>query len=154
MELVERARSEKSQRAGSGTRATLQGVDVGEDLIWTDPEWLAETHEWIMDSLDRAGLTLMGPIEQPHVRPWATALRLPTAQGVVWFKAAAPPWDHEAAVLRVVGSLAPSLLPTVLASYSTSTHATCGGQFAPQDMCPGLDGFLGIEDLRRPLDPH
>jgi hypothetical protein len=57
-----------------------------------------------------------GPIEQPHVRPWATALRLPTAQGVVWFKAAAPPWDHEAAVLRVVGPLAPSLLPTVLAS--------------------------------------
>ena len=32
--------------AGSGTRGTLQRVDAGEDLKWTDPEWLTATHEW------------------------------------------------------------------------------------------------------------
>jgi hypothetical protein len=32
----------------------------------------------------------IGPIETAHVRPWATALRVPVAGGVVWFKACAP----------------------------------------------------------------
>src|SRR5437660_7138514 len=32
----------------------------------------------------------MGPIETAHDRPWATVLRVPVADGVVWFKACAP----------------------------------------------------------------
>jgi hypothetical protein len=102
--------------AGSGTRATLQGVDVGEDLIWTDPEWLAETHEWIIESLDRAGLTLMGPIEQPHVRPWATVLRAPGSDGPVWCKGMVPAVAHEPVAISILARVAPDHVPHLLAA--------------------------------------
>lgn len=41
--------------------------------------------EWI-----RAHVDPSGPIETAHSRPWATVMRVPTADGVVWFKACAP----------------------------------------------------------------
>jgi hypothetical protein len=47
---------------------------------------------------------------------WATALRVPTSRGVVWFKAARPAFAHEARVLEVLQPLAPQLLPEVIAS--------------------------------------
>ena len=52
------------------------------DLLWTQPEWLAGAEAWIRERVD-----LTGEIEQPHVRWWSTVLRVPTADGVVWFKA-------------------------------------------------------------------
>jgi len=47
---------------------------------------------------------------------WATALRVPTSRGIVWFKAARPAFAHEARVLEVLQPLAPQLLPEVIAS--------------------------------------
>jgi hypothetical protein len=41
--------------------------------------------EWI-----RAHVDPVGRIETVHSRPWATVMRVPTADGVVWFKACAP----------------------------------------------------------------
>jgi hypothetical protein len=41
--------------------------------------------EWI-----RAHVDPLGPIETAHSRPWATVMRVPTADGVFWFKACAP----------------------------------------------------------------
>ena len=102
--------------AGSGTRATLQRVDVGEDLKWTDPEWLAETHDWVIESLDRAGLTLMGPIEQPRVRPWATVLRAPGSEGTVWCKGMVPAVAHEPVAISILARAAPDRVPRLLAA--------------------------------------
>jgi hypothetical protein len=59
---------------------------------------------------------ITGPIEQPHVRPWATVLRVPTPRGAVWFKAARPAFAYEARVLELLQPLAPGLLPDVIAS--------------------------------------
>lgn len=50
------------------------------------------------------------------MRAWATALRVPTSRGTVWFKAARPAFAHEAGVLRILRPLAPDLLPDVIAS--------------------------------------
>jgi hypothetical protein len=47
---------------------------------------------------------------------WATALRVPTSRGIVWFKAARPAFAHEARVLEVLQPLAPQLLPELIAS--------------------------------------
>jgi len=102
--------------AGSGTRGTLQRVDAGEDLRWTDPEWLTATHEWILEALDREGLTLMGPIEQPHVRPWATVLRAPGSDGIVWCKAMVPAVAHEPVTISILARAAPDRVPRLLAS--------------------------------------
>jgi hypothetical protein len=103
--------------AGSDTRGTLQRVDApGEALKWTDPDWLAATHDWILESLDREGLTLMGPIEQPHVRPWATVLRAPGSDGIVWCKAMVPAVAHEPVTISILARAAPDRVPRLLAS--------------------------------------
>ena len=59
---------------------------------------------------------MVGPIEQPHLRAWATALRVPTSRGIVWFKAARPAFAHDARVLEILQPLAPDLFPEVIAT--------------------------------------
>jgi len=60
-------------------------------------------------------VTVTGQIEQPHLRAWSTVLRVPTADGSVWFKAAREAFAYEARVLEVLVPLAPDLLPEILA---------------------------------------
>lgn len=69
--------------------------------------------DWIAQHVE-----ISGEIEQPHVRPWATALRIPTPGGPVWFKAALEAYAHEAEVIAILAPLAPGLLPEVIASRS------------------------------------
>jgi len=76
---------------------------------WTDPRWLEEAHGWI-----RGAVEPTAPIEQPHVRPWSTVLRVPTRDGDLFFKANAPAFAHEAAILERLVPLAPDLLPELV----------------------------------------
>ncbi len=75
---------------------------AGEELAWTEPDWLAEVRAWIDERVE-----VTGEVEQPHVRPWATALRLPTADGTLWFKAVAHTQAFEPALTRLLASLRP-----------------------------------------------
>jgi hypothetical protein len=85
-------------------------------LIWTEPAWLESVHEWIRSQLERLGLDPDGEIEQPHVMPWSTVLRVPTSSGSVWFKANVPALAHEAAVVQILAGQRPDLLPELLAT--------------------------------------
>jgi hypothetical protein len=67
---------------------------------WTDPDWVASIVAWSCDRLADLGRSVVGPVEQPHVRPWSTALRIPTDRGVVWCKAARRATGHEGALLE------------------------------------------------------
>jgi hypothetical protein len=58
----------------------------------------------------------VAPIEQPHVRPWSTVLRVPTDAGAVWFKANMPTQAFEAAVVEILAARRPDLLPELLAT--------------------------------------
>jgi hypothetical protein len=78
---------------------------------FTDPVWLAEVHAWIESHVE-----VTGDSEQPHVRPWATALRIPTSDGIVWFKASRDAFAYEARLLELLVPLAPDLLPEVIAA--------------------------------------
>ena len=50
-------------------------------------------------------------VTQPHVRPWSTALRLATADGVVWLKAGGPGNGFEARLVQAMAEYgAPHLL--------------------------------------------
>lgn len=83
---------------------------------WTEPAWLDEAGEWIHAQLARLGLVADGPVEQPHVRPWATVLRVPTSDGPVWFKAAIPLLGHEVGLVEIISRNRPDVVPGLLAS--------------------------------------
>jgi hypothetical protein len=48
-----------------------------------------------------SGRRIVGDVEQPHVRPWATAFSVPTDAGIVWLKATGPGNAHEGPLLEV-----------------------------------------------------
>jgi hypothetical protein len=85
-------------------------------LVWTDPAWLAESRAWIDAELAGLGLAVSGAVEQPHVRPWSTVLRIPTTAGDVWFKASMPAVAYEVGVLPVLVARRPDRLPRLLAT--------------------------------------
>jgi hypothetical protein len=67
---------------------------------WTEPAWRRSIETWAAEQLAAWGRAINGPIEQPHVRPWSTTLRIPTDAGVVWAKAARPGTAHEVRLLQ------------------------------------------------------
>ena len=79
-------------------------------MIWTDRAWRERVIAWIREHVE-----VTGEIEQPHVRPWSTVMRVPTASGAVWFKASLPLLAHEGAVIEVLARRRPSAVPQVLA---------------------------------------
>ena len=82
---------------------------------WTDPAWLAEARAWIDEQAARLGWSVVGEIEQPHDRPWATVLRVPTERGDLYFKANAPPLQFEAALVEVLAERRPDAVPPLVA---------------------------------------
>lgn len=83
---------------------------------WTQPGWLERVKPWIEEALARDGRAITGPIEQPHVRPWSTALRIPAEGGDVYFKAVVPSFRHEIAVTAALYRWRPDATPAVLRS--------------------------------------
>ena len=76
-------------------------------VLWASPAWLEEATDWIDVQLAIAGSRRTGPVEQPHLRPWATALRVPTTGGTVWLKAAAPATSFEIALYELLAREVP-----------------------------------------------
>jgi hypothetical protein len=83
---------------------------------WRDPSWLTGAHGWIDSELARLGLRRTAGIEQPHVYPWSTVLRVPTEAGNVWFKANAESMRHEAALVELLSGRRPDCVPAPLAT--------------------------------------
>lgn len=81
---------------------------------WTDPLWLAEAHEWIREQVALLGAGSVGVIDQHHVRPWATVMRVPTEKGDVYFKANSPALRHEAALVTLLAARRPDCVPPLL----------------------------------------
>ena len=86
------------------------------ETLWADPCWLIEARAWIGQQLSAHDREIAGPIEQPHLQQWATALRVPTTGGVVWFKACLPELAFETGVLELLAARRAGLVPRVLAS--------------------------------------
>src|SRR6185295_17733873 len=68
---------------------------------WLDPAWREEILGWAATALRARHRRVIGDIEQPHVRPWSTAFRIPTDGGIVWLKATGPGNAHEGPLLDV-----------------------------------------------------
>jgi Phosphotransferase enzyme family len=87
-----------------------------DEARWRDPDWLAGVHDWVDSRLGELGLTRTGKIEQPHIYPWSTVLRVPTEQGTVWFKANAERLRHEVALVQRIAARRPDAVPPLLAA--------------------------------------
>jgi hypothetical protein len=70
------------------------------ELPWNRPDWLAQATDWIRERVD-----VTGEIQQPHVRWWSTVLRVPTADGDLFFKAVQPVHRFEAALTARLAEL-------------------------------------------------
>lgn len=83
---------------------------------WTDPSWRAEAEEWIRAALSDLGYALADPIEHSHVRPWGTVARVPTHDGLLWFKANIARVAFE---VRLIEVLAAQAVPQLVASEAS-----------------------------------
>ena len=83
---------------------------------WTDPAWLAEVRAWVDSRLAENGAQVTGKVTQPHTPWWSTALRVPTSEGVVWFKAARDPAGFEARLAEMLEQIAPRRSAELVAS--------------------------------------
>lgn len=82
---------------------------------WTDREWRAEVDAWIAANAERLGTGPIGAIDQLHVRPWSTVMRVPTENGDVYFKANTSALRHEAALVTLLAQRRPDCVPPLLA---------------------------------------
>lgn len=83
---------------------------------WTQPGWFDVARAWIDTELARLGFRLSGQIEQPHIRPWSTVLRVPTNIGVLYFKATSPATSYEPTLTQALARWRPDCTPDVLAT--------------------------------------
>ena len=75
---------------------------MGTEAALGQADWLDEAIGWVAAELARLGRRATGQLQQPHVRPWSTVLRIPTAEGDVWFMACMPALAHEVAVVALL----------------------------------------------------
>ena len=82
---------------------------------WTRPEGLAEARAWIDARLAEHDLEVAGEVTQPHLYWWSTVLRVPTSDGVVWFKATRPHHAFEGPLTALLATVAPANTVALLA---------------------------------------
>jgi hypothetical protein len=83
---------------------------------WTQPQWIEEAQLWISQKMMRDRVQITGPIEQPHIRPWSTVMKIPTNFGSYYFKAVQPSLIHEIPITLYLSRRFPHLLPEILSA--------------------------------------
>ncbi len=61
-------------------------------------------------------MDVTGPIEEERLRPWATVLRVPTAEGTLFFKEPTPSLAHEARLIEILARRRPELVTEIVFS--------------------------------------
>ncbi|MET0862723.1 MAG: phosphotransferase, partial [Nakamurella sp.] len=84
--------------------------------IWSSPEWQDAAVAWMDEQLLTAGIQRTGPVQHPHIRPWATVIRAPTSTGVVWLKATGPGTSFEVRLYPLLAALVPDDVLTPIAA--------------------------------------
>ncbi len=84
-------------------------------LLWQNPDWLKQATDWIQSETKRQSINITGEIEQPHVYPWSTVLRVPTNEGMLFFKATASETIYESALTQKLAGWYPHCIPELVA---------------------------------------
>lgn len=94
-----------------------EGVTPARRARWEQPGWFQPTAAWIQQQLTALGTPATGPVEQ--VKQWflSAILRVPTAQGWVYFKATngSPLMVNEARLTQHLAKVFPAVMPQPLA---------------------------------------
>ena len=110
-------------------------------------DWRRAAEQWTRDELSARGIEVVGPIEQPRIRPWSTQLTVPTDGGRIWFKANCPYMAFEPALQVELSRLAPD---AVDGPYAVDTER---GWMLTRDHGPTLGDTSEptVDDWRRVL---
>lgn len=84
-------------------------------LYWFNPVWQKGAHDWIRAEAERNSIRLTGEIEQPHAYAWSTVMRVPSDEGVLFFKATAGETIHEIALTEKLAGWFPDCMPDLVA---------------------------------------
>ncbi len=114
-------------------------VDHGMD-VWATAAWRELAVSWLDEQLAAIGSRRTGEVEQPHLRPWATVLKVPTASGTVWFKACGPATAFEVGLYELIGKVSPEQALSPIA-----TDLTRGWIILPDGGPPLGDLLAGTE---------
>jgi hypothetical protein len=79
-------------------------------LPWDEPGWLDRAIGWIDEQVDRTG-----EVELERTRPWSAIARVPTADGLIWFKESPPVDAFEPALTELVARARPDATPQIVA---------------------------------------
>lgn len=88
-------------------------------LKWEDSNWQKQAHEWIRAETNHHSIQITGEIEQPHVYPWSTVMRVPTNEGTLFFKATAMETVYESALTQMLAAWFPDCMPDLVAVDTT-----------------------------------
>jgi hypothetical protein len=137
-------------------------VPTDPTLIWVEPAFRDDATAWIRARLAERGIEQTGEIEQPHVRWWSTVMRVPTAEGDLWFKANAPPHAFEAGLLAILERVHGGHVPELVARDAASGRLLMrdGGERlrelvrAPRDLHHWQTLLPEYAELQVALAPH
>lgn len=118
--------------------------------------------DWADERLAAARIERTGDVEQPHLRPWSTLLRIPTGEGPVWLKACGGGTAFEAGLYEVLARVAPD---RVLAPLAVDTErawillpdggASLGERLEGEELLDALEVALPrYAQLQLDLAPH
>jgi hypothetical protein len=130
--------------------------------LWGSAAWRESAVAWLDERLGVAGIERKGAVEQPHLRPWATALSVPTTRGVYWLKAPGPANTFEVRLYRLLSRLVPASVLAPLAIDDArgwillpDGGPTLGASVAGPDRVPALaNAMAAYARLQRELTPH
>ena len=124
--------------------------------------WRERATAWIDEQLPAVGAERTGEVQQPHLAPWATALRAPTTRGAVWLKAAGPGTAFEVPLYALLHRVAPQQVLTPLATDVERAWVLLpdGGPTLHDSLAGGalVDALAGVfaqyAELQRAVQPH
>ena len=132
------------------------------NLLWHNLEWQAQAHAWIRVEVSRQNIEIIGEIEQPHVYPWSTVMRVPTSEEVLFFKATAAETAYESALTQRLARFHPDCMPELLAVDTSRGWMLMrdGGEHLrasirpTQDVTPWTPVIIRYADLQIGLANH
>jgi len=89
-------------------------MSIEPQLLWYNPVWQKEAHDWIRSEAERNSIHITGEIEQPHAYAWSTVMRVKTNEGTLFFKATAGETIYEIALTQKLAGWFPHCMPELV----------------------------------------